>query len=154
MHNNAAGFGINGNKVDQLIQYANTNLNPADFENCYTVDYVLNGKKDNTDLLASLASHPEYFGNHIDEIKVVITDVNLTSVMPMGANKDSMKISCNGVDYVRFKDADFVDTVLQNKNSTVSVYGRANLNNFMGRTSIQVLIDDYELINNIDKYAF
>jgi len=87
-------------------------------------------------LLYTLAEHPEYFGNHIDEIKFVITDIALANVMAMGANKDSMKISYNGVDYVRFKDADFVNEVMNNRMKTLTVYGRANLNTFMGKTSI------------------
>ena len=74
--------------------------------------------------------------------------------MAMGANKDSMKISYNGVDYVRFKDADFVDEVMNNRMKTLTVYGRANLNTFMGKTSIQVFIDDYEFKTDNSKYEF
>ena len=74
--------------------------------------------------------------------------------MAMGANKDSMKISCNGVDYVRFKDADFVSAVMSYRTNLLTVYGRANLNTFAGRTSIQVFIDDYELIENDSRYDF
>ena len=46
------------------------NLKAEDFENCYTVDYILDGSDYNKELLEVLASHPEYFGNHIDEISV------------------------------------------------------------------------------------
>ena len=74
--------------------------------------------------------------------------------MAMGTNKDSMKISYNGVDYVRFKDADFVDEVMNNRMKTLTVYGRANLNTFMGKTSIQVFIDDYEFRTDNSKYEF
>ena len=145
-HDNACGFGINGNKIDQFIQYANKNLNPADFENCYTVDYILNANENNTALVAELASYPEYFGNHIDEIKFVFKNISLGNIMAMGANKDSMKISYNGIDYVRFKDSDFVEQIMNNRTALLTVYGRANLNTFMGKTSVQCFIDDYDLI--------
>ena len=39
-HDAAAGWGIKGNKVNDLLKYANTKLNASDFENCYTVDYM------------------------------------------------------------------------------------------------------------------
>lgn len=154
MHDNAAGWGMSGNKADQLIQYANDKLNAADFENCYTVDYILDAREENAELLRALAAHPEYFGNHIDEIKIVIKNISLTNVLPMGANKDSMKISYNGIDYVRFKDDEFVEQVVQNRSNTLTIYGRANLNNFMGKTNIQCFIDDYQFEVNSSKYDF
>ena len=153
-HDAAAGFGINATLDERLLNYSNAVLNDDDFKKCYTVDYILDAGDNNTELLTVLASHPEFFGNHIDEIKFVIKNITLSNVMAMGANKDSMKISCNGVDYVRFKDMDFVDTVMNNRMDKLTVYGRANLNTFAGRTSIQVFIDDYELLKDENKYDF
>ena len=153
-HDAAAGFGINATLDERLLNYSNAVLNDDDFKKCYTVDYILDAGGNNTELLMVLASHPEFFGNHIDEIKFVIKNITLSNVMAMGANKDSMKISYNGVDYVRFKDMDFVDTVMNNRMDKLTVYGRANLNTFAGRTSIQVFIDDYELLKNENKYDF
>ena len=153
-HDAAAGFGINGDLDERLLNYSNTVLNDDDFKKCYTVDYILDANDDNTELLTVLASHPEFFGNHIDEIKFVIKNITLSSVMAMGANKDSMKISYNGVDYVRFKDMDFVDAIMNNRTNLLAVYGRANLNTFAGRTSIQIFIDDYELIKDEKRYEF
>ena len=77
--------------------------------------------------------------------------------MTMGANKDSMKISFNGVDYVRFKDLDFTEKVFSNRMKKLSAYGRINLNTFAGKTSIQLFIDDYDLEepeNDPHKYDF
>lgn len=153
-HDAAAGFGINGTLDERLLKYSNEVLNDDDFKKCYTVDYILDANDNNTELLMVLASHPEFFGNHIDEIKFVIKNITLSNIMAMGTNKDSMKISCNGVDYVRFKDMDFVDAVMNNRTDKLTVYGRANLNTFAGRTSIQVFIDDYELLKDENKYDF
>ena len=74
--------------------------------------------------------------------------------MAMGTNKDSMKISFNDVDYVRFKDADFVEEVMNNRTKVLTVYGRANLNTFAGRTSIQLFCDDYQFEEDNGKYEF
>lgn len=153
-HDAAAGFGIDANLDERLLNYSNAVLDDDDFKKCYTVDYILDAGDNNTELLTVLASHPELFGNHIDEIKFVIKNITLSNVMAMGANKDSMKISCNGVDYVRFKDMDFVDAVMNNRMDKLTVYGRANLNTFAGRTSIQVFIDDYEFLKDENKYDF
>jgi len=153
-HDNAAGWCVAGNKVQSLINYANTHLKAEDFENCYTVDYILDGEDNIDKLLGNLASKPEYFGNHIDEVRFVIKNIPLMNVMPMGANKDSMKISYNDVDYIRFKDSDFVAQVLDNRMKRLTVYGRANLNTFAGRTTVQVFIDDYELVDYVDEHKY
>lgn len=135
-HDNAAGWGLNGDKLDSLLNYANTHLSAKDFENCYVVDYILDGNDYNNELLGCLASHPEYFGNHIEEPMVIIKNIPLMNVMVMGASKDSIKISYNGIDYVKFKDTDFIEEVMNNRTKKLTVYGRANLNEWMGKQSI------------------
>ena len=156
-HDAAAGFGINGLNADKLLEYSNEALDDDAFNKCYTVDYILDGRDDNCALLESLAEHPEFFGNHIDEIKVVIKNISLANVMAMGANKDSMKINYKGIDYVRFKDTNFTEEVFSNRLEKLTVYGRINLNTFAGRTTTQVFIDDYDFEDEPDdphKYDF
>lgn len=147
-------MGLNGDKLDNLIDYANSHLKAEDFENCYAVDYILEAKDYIDELLGTLVSHPEYFGNHIEEPTFIIKDIPLMNVMAMGANKDSMKVSYNGIDYVRFKDEDFVEKVMEDRTKKLTVYGRANLNEWMGKTSVQVFITDYELKEDESKYDF
>ena len=153
-HDNAAGWGLNGDRLDDLIAYANKKLKAEDFENCYIVDYILDGSDYNDELLGSIAAHPEFFGNHIDEPKIVIKNIPLMSIMAMGADRSSMKISYNGIDYVRFKDAAFVEDITNNRAKKLTIYGRANLNEWMGKQSVQVFIDDYELMEDTSKYDF
>ena len=152
-HDNSAGWGLAGNKVDQLLNYANHQLDATAFENCYLVDYILDAREGYHDLLTQLASHPEYFGNHVDEIMIVLTNISLAHIMVMGQNKDCMKISYNNIDYVKFKDVDFIEQIQNNRDKTLTVVGKLNLNTFNGKTTTQVLINDYELISE-NKYEF
>lgn len=153
-HENACGAGINALKLQSFINYINNDLPEGAFENCYVVDYVLDANDNNLELLTELAKYPEYFGNHIEEIKVIIKNISLANILAMGANKDSMRITDNGVDYVRFKDLDFTEQVFKNRSKNLEVYGRLNLNTFAGKTSIQVFIDDYEFMDDPHKYDF
>lgn len=153
-HDNAAGWGLNGDKLDALLKYANSNLKAEDFENCYIVDYILDGSNYIDELLGSISAHPEYFGNHIEEPMLIIKNIPLMSIMTMGANKDSIKISYNGIDYVKFKDSDFIEQIMSNRTKRLTVYGRANLNEWMGKKSVQVFISDYELEEDTSKYDF
>jgi single-stranded-DNA-specific exonuclease len=152
-HDNAHGIGIKANQLDNFLSFSNKNLSAAAFENCYTVDYVLDARENHFALLLKLASHPEYFGNHIEEIKVILTNISLARIMVMGANKDSIKISFNGIDFIKFKDIDFINKIMDNRMATLTVLGRLNLNHFAGQTNLQMFIDDYELITP-NKYDF
>ena len=153
-HDNAAGWGLNGDRLESLIHYANEKLHAEDFENCYLVDYILDGSDYNDELLGSISAHPEYFGNHIDEPKIIVKNIPLMSINVMGADRSSIKISYNGIDYVKFKDTDFIQKVMDNRMKKLTVYGRANLNEWMGHQSVQVFIDDYELVEDTSKYDF
>lgn len=153
-HENAAGLGIAASHVPSLLKFMNTQYSAESFANCYVVDYVLDGRENNSLLLRALAEHQDYYGNGIDEPRFIIKNISLANIMAMGTNKDSMKISYNGIDYVHFKDLNFVEEVGANRTKTLTVYGRANLNTFAGKTSVQFFIDDYEFVSDDSKYEF
>ena len=153
-HENACGVGIAVSHVPSLLKFMNTQYSAESFANCYVVDYVLDGRENNSLLLRALAEHQDYYGNGIDEPRFIIKNISLANIMAMGTNKDSMKISYNGIDYVHFKDLNFVEEVGANRTKTLTVYGRANLNTFAGKTSVQFFIDDYEFVSDNSKYEF
>jgi len=72
----------------------------------------------------------------------------------MGPNKDCLKVSYSGVDYIKFKDTEFIEAVMQNRLKRLTVYGKLNLNEYMGKTSVQLFIDDYDLVEDSHKYDF
>jgi len=151
-HDNAAGWGLNGDKLEALINYANANLKAEDFENCYIVDYVLDASDYNEELLSVIASNAKYFGNQVEEVNVVIKNIPLISVLEM--KSDSIRISYNNIDYVKFRDPKFIEEVMNNRLKKLTVYGKAKLNEWMGKTSVQVFINDYELGEDTSKYEF
>lgn len=67
--------------------------------------------------------------------------------MLMGEKKDNVKISYNGVDYIRFKDEDFAQLISGMGSGDITVYGRTNKNVYYNKTSLQVFIDDYEVFD-------
>lgn len=155
-HENSFGLGINAEKLQSFLEYSNKMLPSNAFENSYIVDYVFDA---NDPLLPQvgirIAAHPEYFGNGIEEVKVIVKNIPLSSVFVMGADKSSVKISCNGVSYVKFKDLDFVEEVQNSLGKTLAVIGRLNLNEWQGEKSLQIFLNDYDFEENLtDKYDF
>ena len=153
-HDGAAGFSITDNRVNQLLDFANKQLRAEDFENCYLVDYILDGAKDNDKLLNMIAESGKYFGNQIDEIKIVIENISLGNITIMGADKDSIKIVYNGISYVCFKNTDFIEDIQNNRFKKLVVFGHPQINEWMGHKSVQVIISDYDLIDDVHRYDF
>lgn len=153
-HDNAAGWGLNGDKLDALLNYANSKLKAEDFDTCYIVDYVLDGSEYNDELLGSIAAHPEFFGNHIDEPKIIIKNIPLMNFTTMGADNSSAKIIYNDIAYVKFKDSQFIEDVKNNRMKKLTVYGRPNLNEWMGNKTVQIFIEDYEFEEDNSRYEF
>ena len=157
-HNSAAGFSINIDTVPRFLKYSNEQLDISAFQNCYTVDYILDASKYQLQkLLMSLARRPDCFGNGVDEVKIVIENVPIKNPFFMGANKDSTKLTYNGIDYVRFKDLNFVADILENKEKRLNLLITLNINNYNGRQSIQGFVKDYELVDapqDDDRFEF
>lgn len=65
----------------------------------------------------------------------------------MGKNKDSVKISTDGIAFVRFKDEDFVEKVQKYNTGLLTVYGKTNLNEYIGEYTPQIIIEDYDISN-------
>lgn len=148
-HANAAGLSIHESQLQNLLNYANTNLDASSLENCYYVDYVFKSNEDFAALLLQVAGHEELWGNDVEEPVVIVEQIPYFSSQwqLMGANKDSCKLTHNGVEYVRFKDVNFAQECQQYDKGIITVYGKIKKNTWAGRTTPQILIDDYEFID-------
>lgn len=72
--------------------------------------------------------------------------------MIMGKDKDSAKVTIDGIEIVKFKDADFVAQIQKYPTLRLTAVGEVGINEFGGRTTSQFIIKDYEIANA--KYDF
>lgn len=156
MHNNAAGLSLPSSNVQSLLNYMNTNFAPDAFDNCYLVDYIFKANENIGSLLYELAIHADYYGNGVTEPTFVLEKIPLNgvSLLQMGTNKDSLRITYKGIDFIKFKDENFIEEVMSNRNKVLTIYFRANVNNWGGRTTVQGFINDYDIKYDESKYEF
>ena len=154
-HASAAGFSLPEKQIENFLNFSNTKLNEKDFQNCYNVDYVFDASESEIKTVGlQIGKFENCFGNGIDEVKVIIQNIPLNNVLLMGAEKNSVKISYNGIDYVQFKDDIFAADVQDNRDKMITVLARFNLNVWAGKVSVQCLIEDYEFVSNKSKFDF
>ena len=148
LHQSAFGAYLKPEQIQELRNYANSTLNDKSFEKVYEVDYWFHtGEHVNDQMLMEFAKYDYLYGNSIPQPKFCI-DVNFSAddVMFMGANGTSIKITVDNVSCVTFNNDDLA---LQLKSMPygghATIVGRPQLNEWMGRTSVQLMIDDIEI---------
>jgi hypothetical protein len=63
----------------------------------------------------------------------------------MGKNESSIKITVDGVSFVAFSDTDLAAALKDRPLAHAQIVGRPQLNEWMGNTTVQVMIDDIEI---------
>lgn len=151
MHENAAGFSISNDKINDLLKYANQKISNEGLDSSYDVDFIFSSSENISELLLQLASNEELFGNDIESPTIVVQDIPINKYQLMGENQDTVKIVYNNVEYIKFKDSMFADALgMSDENSHITVYGHLGLNKWGGKTTVQCIIDDYDLSSGYD----
>ena len=68
----------------------------------------------------------------------------------MGSNQDTLKIEYNGMSFLKFRATEMIEEINSlpaDKMLNFTIVGRCNINEWMGRKTPQIFIDDYEITN-------
>jgi single-stranded-DNA-specific exonuclease len=149
-HANAAGYAIDGDKVDSLLNYANNALAEVNFgENVHDVNFSRVGTdSDLSALVTEIGSYSGIWGQNTGEPLIHVSHIKVdpSNVRIMGANKDTVRIDYCGMSYLKFKASDLIEEIQSRTGPfTLEVVGRANLNEWCGRYTPQLFIDDYDI---------
>ena len=151
-HANAFGISIPDDKLRDFHAYANEALADIDFgENVYDVNFVRGAdSKDLYDLVIDLASQNGIWGQNNNEPVVCVEDILCSprNVRIMGSNQDTLKIEYNGMSYLKFRAKDLIEKINKypaDAQLKMTVVGRCNLNEWGGRQTPQLFIDDCEI---------
>ena len=154
-HANAFGISIPDEKLYDFHMYANEALKDIDFgENVYDVNFVRGAdSKDLYDLVIDLGGQNGIWGQGSPEPVVCVENILCSprNVRIMGSNQDTLKIEYNGMSYLKFRAKDLIEKINKypaDAKLSITVVGRCNLNEWGGRVSPQLFIDDCE-INSI-----
>ena len=149
-HANAFGVSIPDNNLRRFHEYANQALSTINFgENIYDVNFSRDAS--DTDigaLVRDLTKYNSIWGQNNSEPLINVRHLYITrdDIKVMGSNCDTLKIEYNGIAYMKFKAKDLIEEIKSNYGTMdIEIVGRANLNNWMGRETPQIFIDDYEI---------
>ena len=151
-HDNAAGCSIPNANLTKFHNWANDALKTIDFgENCYDVNFErIAADGDLSDIIVDIGNHNGIWGQQNPEPMIHVSDINITmnDVQVMGKNKDTVKFEKFGIAYMKFHAKDLIEELSKHPSMKVEVVGRANLNEWGGRVTPQIFIEDIEVRDN------
>lgn len=150
MHDMAFGTGLKEDDVPALVEYANNELSNVDFgTDVIEVDYVFDNTDIDNNVLFEFAKHNALYGNGIPQpmfaFELILQPSNFALI---GKNKDTIKISYSGINFIKFKSAEWAENINYNMQFPLvkaTILGRSQLNEFNGRVSTQVIIDNMDI---------
>lgn len=155
-HDQAAGFCIAANNVDKLVEYANEQLKQYNFdESFYEVNFMFDANKhDIGAAVMELGAFEDIWGQGCQKPMMYIENlpINEGTVQILGRYNDTLKITYNGVSYMKFFAKDIIPQFLENYGKSVSLVGAPSINSYNGHSSPQVDIKDYEFTESEESY--
>ena len=148
-HDNAFGISIHNNNLSKFHSYANAALQDADFdENIYTVDIERAGNsRDLADIILDLCKYNFFWSQQNDTPLLAVNNIFIKKedVQIMGKNKDTVKFKKNDVEYIKFFAKDLIEELNQFDEMKINVIGEAQINEWGGNETPQILIKDLEV---------
>lgn len=80
---------------------------------------------------------------HVKDINITKNDIRI-----MGKNSDTVRIDKNGIVYIKFHAKDLIEELGKYDDIKLEIVGRANLNEYMGNFTPQVIITNYQVEDN------
>lgn len=151
-HDNAAGCSIPNSRLSDFHKWANEALIGIDFgENCYEVNFDrIAADDDLADIICDIGAHNGIWGQGNPEPMIHVSDINITmnDVQVMGKNKDTVKFEKFGIAYMKFHAKELIEELNKHPDMKIEVVGRANLNEWGGKVTPQIFIEDIEVKDN------
>lgn len=149
-HDNACGISILNTNLPKLHEMANHDLAQYNFgDGYYEVNFERQALADDLgDLIEDLTKYKHVWSQGNDEPLIYIRDLHVEKkdIQVMGKNQDTVKIMKNGIAYMKFFAKDFIEELKSYPNDIkLEVVGRANLNEWGGRVTPQIFIENCEV---------
>ena len=148
-HDEAFGAAIDKRKLEQFYDISNEELKDLSFgEDCFEVNFIrAAADRDITDIIFEVNKYEDIWSQGVAEPRLYIHDINInkSDIQIMGKNKDTVKFNKFGVDYIKFHAEDFINDIQQYNEIKLEIVGKGNINEWMGNTSPQILIEGYEV---------
>lgn len=148
MHDKAFGCSIPEKNVAAFIQKTNELYKDIDFTPAYMVDFIWTPSQLNPQTIIEIAEL-DIWGQEMPQATVAVKDIPLSEnnvqILGLAKGKPTLKISCNGVDFMKFQSSEEEYERFTQPNTYLTVVGTCQKNVWNDIVTPQILIDDFEV---------
>ena len=149
-HPNAAGFALKKSNIPKLTEYANKALKDINFnEGFYEADFIVQGNCSYlSNMIEELDEGKTLWGQGCPEPIIIVEDIHIDAknIEIIGANKDTLRFNFNGITYIKFKARTLIDEIFcYTGKLNIVAAGRGNINEWAGKRSPQILLEEIEI---------
>lgn len=149
-HQSSFGIAIEQDKINSFIDKTNKYYEEIDMSPTYWVDYIWKEKELNEDTILDIAA-ANFYGQDVPESLIAVVDIplNENNVTLMGVQKGhpTIKVQLGNVSLIKFKSSEEEYEKFIQPNSYLTAICKCSKNEWMGKVSAQLLVEDYELEN-------
>lgn len=154
-HAQAGGVGISEDNYKLLNNAINKKLEFSSNSRLVDVDFAVPSKSINKTLVEKVYSYEKYWGKGIEPPTFAILDVEANMKNVKVSDGGMIKWNVNGIDYTQFSaDKRLIEHAETNVTLKMNVIGKLSVNTFLGNTSYQVMIDDFEILEVNETKSF
>lgn len=148
-HGMAFGFGVRKDELENFMKDMNERLSGIDFGNdILEVDAIFTNKNIREDVLIDFGESIHLYGNSIPQPKFAFK-LNLTpsNFSVIGKKKNVVKIEYKGIEFIKFNCGDLAEQLEEGIGDLVEIeiVGRAQINEFRGSRTTQVIMDNFKM---------
>ena len=148
-HEGAFGVSIAESDIDAFVEKTNELYADIPQEPVYWVDFIWTRNEVDGNIVLDIANAKDYWGQNIAEPFICVRDIDLKKCNIQGLSMDKhptikIRLDC-GVDIMKFKSSQEELDKFTKPNMVLTVICRAAKNEWMGNTTPQLIVEDYNL---------
>lgn len=145
------GAEVNGDMILQFLSYTDEVLKDMNSEPMYYVDYLFNQTDVSAQTIIDIARFDNIWSSSVDEPYIAIQNIKVTKGMLNFYKENTIKITLsNDVALMIFNTdrATYEQLYSEDGFIEINVVGRCNANEWNGRVTAQLFIEEFEVINS------
>jgi single-stranded-DNA-specific exonuclease len=149
-HPNAAGLSISVNNIDKFLDRTDKLLADTAEEPMYKVDYIWTADNIDKQKILQIAAFDPYIGQGFPEPLIAISGLRVTKDNIKMMKSNTVKITTpSNVPIICFSmsDEEYEQLYSENGEIIINVIGLCNQNEWNGMITPQIIMKDYEIIN-------
>lgn len=155
-HANAAGCQVTPDKLIEANEICNELLKDTFIDvDQYDVDFIFTSKQLTSNLIKEVEKYKDVWGHKVEEPLIAIhgVEVNSKEIYLNGKTTKTLKFECNGIEYIKkFSNVeDWNELRNMGERLLINIVGYCSVNKYKGKTTPQIVIEDYEVKKTIKK---